>query len=150
MKEKGYSLLEVLTCLVIITISSLTLQKGYGALERLKMKQTATELQALVKRVQQTAGLKNQYYKLIASTQQDAVYVIHGITVIESLEIPDPLLCVISSKDNLQTAKEISFNKSLVPSTTATITLRHPVLKTQLQLTVAPVTGKVRAYESSY
>lgn len=147
--DKGFSVIEVLIVMLIISITSTLILPNLHIIERNKLKSQA---QMLVDDLQYTQRLalnekSNIYFKLLKSQKSYIIRKAGSAKNIKSVRLLDNINFSVESRNNIKyTPKGTAGNANDgVSGSGGTITLKSDNYK--IKITVSPVTGKVRMYD---
>lgn len=144
--ERGMTLIEIVTIMVILGIISLFSIGTYKYKVQNDVKHFAEYMRETIQVMQQKASLENTIYTLSKGYEQNITYmeiVNQGVRILK-YEIPKTL-DVIFERDTIEDSK-IEFIQDLSPAYSGTILIKHRYLPYQMKMTVRPVTGLVTLY----
>nr|WP_307990408.1 type II secretion system protein [uncultured Niameybacter sp.] len=146
---KGFTLVEMVVVIAIISICSVGVVTGYTYIAKQEMLQCAYEVQSIIEIMQQKAALKNRTYTLERNeVNGESVLIVSTNTLEESrYTVPKGLMLYIGTEENyFKGGKKICFTKDVSPSESGTLTIWHKRIPYHLPITVRPVTGLVTIY----
>lgn len=146
--EKGFSVIEVLIALLIISITSTLILPNLHIIERNELK---VQAQMLVDDLHYTQRLalnekSDIYFKLLKSSKSYVIRKTGSTKNIKSVRLLDDINFSSESRNNIKyTSKGTAGNANDgISGSGGTITLKSNNYK--ITITVSPVTGKVRMY----
>ena len=147
MNKKGFTLIEMLVVIAIISLVGISFSGGYSYLAKREMQNVAQTLKEVIEGMQQQAAMENRTYKLYMDGKQ-TLYVAADAKKILTYTVPKKIDVYIGTEANyFVPGKEIAFTKDLSPSGTGTITIWHTSIPYHMKMTVRPVTGIVTIYD---
>ena len=146
MKEKGFTLIEMVTVIAILGIVSMFSIGAYTYQAKHEMKALTEYMGQTIQVIQQKASLENAKYTLSVEIEKGKTYieVIGNRVRILQYEIPKTLEVVFQT-DFIDRSK-IEFARDMSPTSAGTIYVKHRYLPYQIKMTVRPVTGIVTIY----
>lgn len=143
MNKKGFTLLETVLCIMIMSVLYIALQSGNQMLERIKFTQQANTIERHIVAAQSLAHIKHKPYTVLFINQK--MYVKEGLKTVYCVRIDKNISLSVhtNSPDNV-----IFFRRDLSPVYCGTITLTNKIIKREARITVRPVTGKTKIYYS--
>lgn len=140
MNQKGYSLLEIVFVMLLISIGSSLLYVSVDFMEQLHFKTLVKQVERGIKSAQYMANMTGREYNVLCT--DNAVYIrpgfgtaIYKFQMNQHITIPRDI-----------TGRQISFAGKIAPSKGATIEFVHKGLSQKARITIRVATGKTTVY----
>lgn len=147
MNKKGFTLIEVLVVITIISLVGVSFLGGYTYLAKREMQDVSKHVKEIIEGMQQQAALENRTYKLNIQNKQ-RLYVTADTKESFTYTVPKSIQVYIGTEANyFAPGKQIVFTKDVSPSETGTLTIWHKAVPYHIKMTVRPVTGIVTIYD---
>lgn len=146
MKEKGFTLIEMVTVIAILGIVSMFSIGAYTYQARHEMKVFTEYMGQTIQVMQQKASLENAKYTLSKGMEKNKTYmevIGRGVRILQ-YEIPKTL--EVAFQTDFTDRSKIEFAQDMSPTSVGTIHVKHRYLPYQMKMTVRPVTGLVTIY----
>lgn len=140
MRQKGFTLLEVVSVILIMGMMSYSMKLSATYLEEVQFKHLVEEVEKGVICAQQMAAMTGENYKVCCMAHE--IYIKKGIEKpLYTFKVDDEITLPGS-----MTGGEIYFHGKMAPQKGGTIELIHTKLHKKARITVRIATGKTRIY----
>ncbi|MDF2613646.1 MAG: hypothetical protein K0S71_1432 [Clostridia bacterium] len=140
MKQKGFSLLEVILVMLILSIGTVCVHTHTLYVEKMKFDILVKEVEKGIKSAQYMANITGREYNVLCTEKK--VYIRPGYK--KAVYVFDMGKNVVIPRDI--TGKQISFNGRMAPAKGGTILLINTALKKEARITIRVATGKTTIY----
>lgn len=150
MKQRGFTLIEVIIVIAIISLVSIGGVNSYTYFAKQELERFAERTKETIQIMQQSAAMENKTYTFYKKKVNKAYIVQIDCNTTEFLryDIPDSIEMWIGSADDyIGRTEKIIFAQDMSPSRSGTIVLEHKTLLYHIKITVRPVTGLVTIYD---
>lgn len=140
MKQKGFSLLEVILAITLIMISIGYVCAHTAYVENIRFKMLVKKVETSIKNAQYMAITTGKEYNIVCT--QKVIYIRPGYE--KAIYVEEMGKNVYIPRDT--TGKYISFNGKMAPSRGGTIELVNTALEQKAKVTIRVATGKTAVY----
>ncbi|MGL4344910.1 MAG: pilus assembly FimT family protein [Cellulosilyticaceae bacterium] len=140
--QKGFTLIEMVVVLAIMSMGYVGITGGIRWLDQIKLEACVQEVVQCIEIGQNNASLQNKEYAIepYGNEGEQIVRLVANQGTYAQVEVPSSIVVWCNTGS-------VVFNGDLSPARAGTLFLRHQGLRRRVEIRVRPVTGEVAVYD---